>query len=114
MGTTLRWTSADLEVLHNDGKRYEIIDGDLYVSRQPGYHHQYACTQLSGALVVWSNHSLLGMEAYGVCWAVFSHLQCVCSVLEIILSLLEPLSGHAQKCIGLGHTMLFLLVKLVG
>ena len=53
MGTTLRWTSADLEVLHNDGKRYEIIDGDLYVSRQPGYHHQYACTQLSSALVVW-------------------------------------------------------------
>jgi len=40
MGTTLRWTSADLEVLHNDDKRYEIIDGDLYVSRQPSYHHQ--------------------------------------------------------------------------
>jgi hypothetical protein len=40
MGTTLRWTSADLEVLRNDDKRYEIIDGDLYVSRQPGYHHQ--------------------------------------------------------------------------
>ena len=40
MGTTRRWTSADLEVLHNADKRYEIIDGDLYVSRQPGYHHQ--------------------------------------------------------------------------
>ena len=48
MGTPLCWTSGDLEVLHNDGRRYEIIDGDLYVSRQPGYHHQYACTQLSG------------------------------------------------------------------
>jgi Uma2 family endonuclease len=60
MGTPLRWTSADLEVLHNDGKRYEIIDGDLYVSRQPGCHHQYACTQLSGALVIWSNQSSLG------------------------------------------------------
>jgi Uma2 family endonuclease len=46
--------------LHNDGKRYEIIDGDLYVSRQPGCHHQYACTQLSGALVIWSNQSSLG------------------------------------------------------
>jgi len=61
MDTTLRWTSSDLEVLHNDSKRYEIIDGDLYVSRQPGYHHQYACTQLSGALVVWSNQTSLGV-----------------------------------------------------
>ena len=52
MGTTLRWTSAALEVLPTDDKRYEIIEGDFYVSRQPGYHHQYACTQLSSALVV--------------------------------------------------------------
>ena len=71
MDMTLRWTSADLEVLHNDGKRYEIIDGDLYVSRQPGYHHQYACTQLSGALVVWSNQTSLGvtLQAPGVIFA---------------------------------------------
>jgi len=53
MGTTLRWTSADLEVLPDDGKRYEIIDGELYVSRQPGYHHQYACTKLLSALDGW-------------------------------------------------------------
>jgi len=33
MGTTRRWASADLEVLHNDDKRYEIIDGELCVSR---------------------------------------------------------------------------------
>jgi hypothetical protein len=33
MGATLRWISANLELLHNDDKRYEIIDGDLYVSR---------------------------------------------------------------------------------
>ena len=71
MGTALRWTSADLEVLHNDSKRYEIIDGDLYVSRQPGYHHQYACTQLSAALVVWRNQTLLGvtLQAPGVIFA---------------------------------------------
>ena len=71
MGTTLRWRSADLDVLPDDGKRYEIIDGELYVSRQPGYHHQYACTQLSGALVAWSNHTSLGvtLQAPGVIFA---------------------------------------------
>ena len=58
MGTTLRWRSADLDVLPDDGKRYEIIDGELYVSRQPGYHHQYACTQLNGARW-WSNQTTL-------------------------------------------------------
>lgn len=39
----LRWTSADLEVLPDDGKRYEIIDGELYVSTQPHWQHQFAC-----------------------------------------------------------------------
>ena len=43
MSTSLRWTSADLESLSDDGKRYEIIDGELYVSRQPHWNHQYVC-----------------------------------------------------------------------
>ena len=63
MGTTLRWTSADLDVLPDDGKRYEIIDGELYVSRQPGYHHQYACSQLNIALGVWGAASGSGGAA---------------------------------------------------
>ncbi|HWQ15745.1 MAG TPA: hypothetical protein VNL77_23290 [Roseiflexaceae bacterium] len=38
----LRWTSADLEAFPDNGKRYEIIDGELYVSKQPDwYHHQH-------------------------------------------------------------------------
>ena len=35
METTLRWTSADLEVLPDNGKHYEIIDGELYVRDNP-------------------------------------------------------------------------------
>ena len=35
MRTARRWTSADPAVLPDDGKRYEIIDGDLYMSRLP-------------------------------------------------------------------------------
>ena len=71
MGTTLRWRSADLDVLPDDGKRYEIIDGELYVSRQPGYHHQYACSQLNIALGVWSNQTNVGvtLQAPGVIFA---------------------------------------------
>jgi len=54
MRTALRWTSADLEVLPDDGKRYEIIDGELYMSRQPHWHHQRTCGKIFVALETWS------------------------------------------------------------
>jgi Uma2 family endonuclease len=58
--TALRWTSADLEVLPDDGKRYEIIDGELYMSRQPHWHHQRACGKIFAALEAWSVHTGAG------------------------------------------------------
>ena len=54
MSQRVRFTSADLEAMPDDGKRYEIIDGDLYVSRQPHWHHQRACGKLFAALDTWS------------------------------------------------------------
>jgi Uma2 family endonuclease len=51
---SLRWTSADLAVLPDDGKRYEIVDGELYMSRQPHWHHQRACGKIFAALEIWS------------------------------------------------------------
>ncbi len=54
MSQSLRWTSADLELLPDDGKRYEIIDGELYVSKQPHWYHQIVCTVLSSPLLRWS------------------------------------------------------------
>ena len=60
MSTALRWTSADLAVLPDDGKRYEIIDGDLYMSRQPHWHHQQACGRIFTALDTWSRQTGAG------------------------------------------------------
>ncbi|SRR6266498_798492 len=60
MPITLRWTSADLEVLPDDGKRYEIIDGELYVSRQLHWHHQYTCGRLFSVLDAWSQRTQAG------------------------------------------------------
>ena len=61
MTTVPRWTSADLEVLpdHN-GKRYEIVDGELYVSTQPHWHHQRLCLRIARALDAWSEQTGAG------------------------------------------------------
>jgi Uma2 family endonuclease len=54
MTTAMRWTSADLERMpDDDGNRYEIIDGELYVSKQPHYHHQYTCNEVGTQLTNW-------------------------------------------------------------
>ena len=37
----------------DDGKRYEVVDGELYVSKQPDYHHQRFCLRLGGLLDAW-------------------------------------------------------------
>lgn len=55
MTTEARWTSRDLAGFpDDDGKRYEIIDGGLYVSKQPHWHHQFASGQLVRFLQEWN------------------------------------------------------------
>ena len=58
---TLRWTSRDLELLPDDGKRYEIIDGELYVAKQPDWRHQFVCVRILMLLQTWSDQTQLGM-----------------------------------------------------
>ena len=61
METTGKFTSADLALMPDDGKRYEVIAGDLYVSKQPGAEHQYTCSILIWALVQWSGENGTGV-----------------------------------------------------
>jgi Uma2 family endonuclease len=37
---TRRWTRADLERLPDDGNRYEVLDGELFVTPMPSFQHQ--------------------------------------------------------------------------
>jgi Uma2 family endonuclease len=60
MATTLRWTSIDLEAMPDDGKRYEIVDGELLVSKQSHYYHQEVCANVVTALGMWSKVTGLG------------------------------------------------------
>ena len=60
MSTALRWTSADLAALPDDGKRYEIIDGELFMSKQPHWHHQFTCFQIAQLINVWNKGTQAG------------------------------------------------------
>ncbi len=56
-----RFTSADLEHMPDDGKRYEIIDGELTVSKQPDWHHQYTSGRIFRFLDQWNDQTLQGV-----------------------------------------------------
>jgi Uma2 family endonuclease len=57
----IRWTSADLELLAADEwKRYEIIDGELFVTRAPHIGHQDAAGHIYARLLLWSEETKLG------------------------------------------------------
>ncbi|HLG16982.1 MAG TPA: Uma2 family endonuclease [Blastocatellia bacterium] len=71
MESTLQWTSRDLEALPEDGSRYEIIDGELFVSKQPHYYHQRACAKLVFSLEAWSRETGLG-EVTGAPGLIFA------------------------------------------
>ena len=63
---TKRWTVADVEALpYDEWHRYEIIDGELFVSTAPGNDHQYTCAQSIIALGNWNNETGLGVVLVG-------------------------------------------------
>jgi Uma2 family endonuclease len=61
MNVAERFTSADLLSLPENGKRYEIIEGELIVSRQPAYEHQFSCGQGFRYLQEWNDRTGLGV-----------------------------------------------------
>jgi Uma2 family endonuclease len=64
----VRWTTADIELLPDNGNRYEIIDGELFMTRAPHWKHQKAASRTGTALDVWSGQTGLGeaVQAPGV------------------------------------------------
>jgi len=65
MSTTekIRWTSADLESLPDNGNRYEIIGGELVVTRTPHWGHQNIVDNVCRTLGNWSIETGLGKPA---------------------------------------------------
>lgn len=57
----VHWTIQDIEALpDNEWIRYEIIDGELFVSRSPHHKHQQIAGRLFAALDTWSVENICG------------------------------------------------------
>jgi len=69
----LRWTTRDLDAMPDDGgwKRYEIIDGELSVTRAPHIRHQGTAGKLQVRLETWSEQTGLG-SAFQTPGVIFS------------------------------------------
>ena len=61
----LLWTSADLELMPDNGNRYEVINGELFVTRAPHNKHQKTCGRFFTVLDIWSRVSKLGEAEIG-------------------------------------------------
>ncbi len=94
----VRWTVRDIEVLpQNEWITYEIIDGELFVTRSPHWRHQQACGKIFRELDAWSETSGLGV-AIITPGMVFSEADNVSPDVVWIsnqqLALLEDDAGH--------------------
>jgi Uma2 family endonuclease len=58
--TKIKWTTTDLELLPESSNRYEIIEGELEVTRAPHWKHQDAILAIGMALQNWSIKTGLG------------------------------------------------------
>lgn len=55
------WTVEMLEALPDDGNRYEIIDGELFVSPGPAWRHQRAVTEMLFLMKVYLKLHRIGL-----------------------------------------------------
>ena len=74
--TDLRLTNADLEAMPEDGNRYEVIDGELYVSSAPSFFHQTTLMNIGGAFLDYLREHPIGRIIPGV-GVIFDDYNCV-------------------------------------
>lgn len=91
--TTAKLTYEDLEKLPNDGKRYEIIDGELFVNPAPIPLHQRVSGRIYVAL--W-----LYFEQHGGGEVFYSPIDVVIDDENVVEPDLVVLLGHRQEIVG--------------
>jgi Uma2 family endonuclease len=62
---TRRWTADNLDQLPNDGNRYEVVEGALFVTPAPSFAHQFVAGAIYRRLYRFVDEQHLG-------WAMFA------------------------------------------
>ena len=98
----IRWTVRDLDVMPDDGgwKRYEIIDGELFVTHAPHIRHQSAAGKIHVRLEIWSEETGLG-SAFQTPGIIFSPTDAV--IPDVVWISKERLSNGIDEA---GHLII--------
>jgi Uma2 family endonuclease len=56
----VRFQASDIWDAPDNGKKYEVIDGDLYVSPPPVWQHQFQLNKLNKSVINWVDDHRLG------------------------------------------------------
>ena len=72
-----RWTADDLDELPDDGNRYEVIDGELFVTPAPAMRHQEALAELHVRLREYLSRERVGHAYFSPADVRFSLLRAV-------------------------------------
>ena len=64
--TDLRLTNADVETMPDDGTRYELIDGELFMSASPSFFHQTVAMKIGFAFGLYLREHPIGEIVAGV------------------------------------------------
>src|SRR5712672_2004031 len=78
-------TVADLDACPDDNNRYELIEGELFVSRAPGIPHQRVLSNLQLALGIYLKDNPIGLLVPGA-GAIFSDHDAVIPDLVFVLN----------------------------
>ena len=72
-----RWTVDDLADLPEDGQRYEVIDGELFVTPSPAPRHQEAIAELHVLLREYLSRERVGHAYFAPADVIFSPVRAV-------------------------------------
>ena len=92
-------TVADLDAFpDDDGKRYELIEGELFVSCAPGLPHQLVLAKLITEFTVYLKRNPIGIAAPGP-GAVFSNYDAV--IPDLVFARTERLASIVGMTVSL-------------
>lgn len=67
-----QWTVDDVHALPDDGNRYEVIDGELFVTSAPAWRHQSAAGGLYALLLAYLGRERVGYVLVAPADVIFS------------------------------------------